>query len=228
MRPVSARPFAFSIVAGTQFIVLTFVAMLLFSGTPRAGGGDGYSFFRNFLSELGMTVTFDGTPNMPSTVLFVIALSVAGLGLISYFTAAGLAYAGSRVARLTGVAGAGFGTLSGIAFIGIAWTPANLTLGVHGIFVNAAFIAFLIAVLLHLVATLTTPAADNRIAVVFGVFALLLAAYLVLLFQDHLYETAEGLILQATGQKIIAYSAIICMIVPAYLMKRRILRHKRS
>ena len=80
------RPFQFTTLACVQFVVLTTVAMLLYPGGSRADPTSrGYSFFNNFFSELGLTVTSAGTPKRASLILWVIALTVAGLGMVVFF-----------------------------------------------------------------------------------------------------------------------------------------------
>jgi hypothetical protein len=51
---------------------------------------------------------------------------------------------------------------------------------------------------------------------VFGVFAICLAVYIWLLFNGPNIDSAEGLRVQVTGQKLIAYAAIITTLIQAY------------
>ena len=82
-------PFKFALAACVQFVVLTAIAMPLYPGGSFADpSSTRYSFFTNFFSELGMTVTSGGRPNIPCTILFVIALTWAGLGLVVFFVVA--------------------------------------------------------------------------------------------------------------------------------------------
>ena len=87
------RPFRWTMYACVQFVVFTTIAMLLYpggSGVDRSSRG--YSFFNNFFSELGLTVTRNGTPNTPSMVLFITALTLAGLGLVLFFVGLALIF----------------------------------------------------------------------------------------------------------------------------------------
>jgi hypothetical membrane protein len=207
-----------------QFVVLTAVAMLVYpGGTVADPASHGYAFFRNFFSDLGRTKTTLGAPNTASFLLFFVALTLAGLGLILFFTAMPGFFRQAvqptslqvRLARVLSWAGSAFGVVSGLSFVGVACTPANLYLGPHGLFVEAAFLSFFVASLLYTAAILLTPTYPRRYALVFTAFTLLLAAYLWLLFFGPRPTAPQGLVIQATGQKVIVYAAILTALIQA-------------
>jgi hypothetical membrane protein len=212
------RPFQFGLFASAQLIVLTLVAMLLYpGGTVADPASRGYDFFRNFFSDLGRTVSPAGEPNTVSAVLFVVALTVAGLGLVSFFVA-GLQFfwQEGRLLRTLGILTVISGLIAGLSFVGVAWTPANLRLGAHGWFVGTAFRAFLAAVLFQLVAVVFHRRYPKVYAAVYAAFALLLASYLWLLFEGPRPDSPAGLAIQATGQKIIVYAALLTVLIQSY------------
>jgi len=199
------------------FLALTPVAMLLYpGGTPVDADTEGYRFLGNFFSDLGRTVAHNGEPNGVSAVLFLVALGLAGLGLAVFFVAVVPLYRPGRVGLALGLAGAAAGVVSGFSFVGVALAPADIALAAHGWFVMMAFRAFLIATLLHTAAVLATAHYPNRYAAVYGVFALLLAAYLWLLFRGPGFGSAQGVMIQVTGQKVIAYAAIVTALIGAW------------
>ncbi len=209
--------FPLALFACAQFVVLTVVAMLVYPGgsyvdptTTR------YSFFENFFSELGVTVTGGGEPNPIASVLFFIALTLAGLGLAIFFVAVPRFFRGTRAALALSVLGSVAGVLSGFAFVGIAFTPANLYLSAHGQFVLAAFELFLVAVVFYTAAIFASRRYPHVYAWVYLAFAVLLAAYVVLLFGGPGLGSAQGVIIQATGQKIIVYAALLTTFIQAY------------
>jgi hypothetical protein len=69
--------------------------------------------------------------------------------------------------------------------------------------------------LFYLVTVLLTKSYPNRYAAVLAAFALLLVVYLWLLFTGPSPRSPEGLTIQATGQKIIVYAAIITVFIVA-------------
>jgi hypothetical protein len=218
-------PFEFAIFACVQFIVLTVVAMLAYPGGATAGPTMGrYSFFTNFFSTLGLTETSGGEPNTVSMILFVVALTTAGMGMIAFFMAMPRFFRHRRGVYALSWLGSLFGVMSGMSYIGVAFTPANLLLGLHTNFVLLAFRAFLVVVAVYAVVIFISPEYPNRFAGVFLVFALMLAGYIWLLTRGPGLDTQEGLIIQATGQKLIVYAAILCTLVQSYgaLLQKRV------
>ncbi len=202
------------ITACLQFVVLTAVAMLFYAGGTRTEpAASGYSFFRNFFSDLGLTQTYGGQPNIVSAVLFFIALTVAGSGLVLFFAAFPQFFGGSPLGKVLSWLGSVFGIISGLCFIGVALTPANLHLQVHTQFVLRAFQAFPVAVTFYAAAILCQRDYPRRSALVFAVFAVLLIAYLFLLTRGPSSRTLEGVVIQATGQKVIVYASVVSILI---------------
>lgn len=202
------------VAACVQFVLLTTMAMLCYAGgTHTEPTAPGYSFFRNFFSDLGLTRTHGGRPNTTSAVLFFIALTVAGSGLVLFFLAFPRFFTGSPLNKVLSRVGSVFGVLSGLCFIGVAFTPANLYLPVHAQFVLRAFQAFPVAVTFYVAAILCQRDYPRRFALIFALFAVLLIAYLFLLTRGPSSRTPEGLVIQATGQKIIVYASVVSILI---------------
>lgn len=210
-------PYQFVIYASIQFVVLTIIAMFIYpGGTGSDPSLDSYDFFRNFFSSLGLTVAPDGEQNWAAAILFFIALSVAGLGLVIYFIAEPQFFRRTRLLGALSILGSLFGVFCGVCFIGVAFTPANLLAEAHGWFVINAFRTFLLAVLFYIPAILLHGSYPKRYAFVYLLFALLLAGYIWLLFNGPGFDSPQGEIVQATGQKIIVYASIIAMLIQGY------------
>ncbi|MGE5221663.1 MAG: hypothetical protein ACM3PY_04450, partial [Omnitrophica WOR_2 bacterium] len=158
------RIFQFVIAASTLFVVLTAISMLAYPDTQ------GYSFFTNFLSELGATVTPSGQSNTLSAVLFAAGLGLAGLGLAAFFLAFPRFFQHNLAGRLLSLTGSTFGILSAFGFIGVALTPYNLNLGLHVQFVLWAFRLFPVAVTLYILAMLVDRHYPARYLLVFIAF----------------------------------------------------------
>jgi hypothetical protein len=207
--------YSWVIYSSAQFVVLTFIAMLFYPGGNFSdSGAEGYSFFLNFFSELGVTVAY-GQPNPVGTVLFFIALSVAGAGLISFFLIFPRFFAENKVNKYLTRFGSMFGVLSGVGFIGVAFTPANLLIDLHTQFVFYAFLLLPVATILYTLAIFREKRFPNNYAVIFSIYSLMLIAYVFLLFYGPAGDTRTGLMIQATGQKIIGYASIISILLVA-------------
>jgi hypothetical membrane protein len=203
------------------FILLTVLAMFLYpGGTFSDPASPGYSFFENFFSDLGMSVSHAGQANTSSRAIFTLALAMVGLGLIFFFLAFPQFFAAEKTTQILSKLGSGFGILSGISFIGVAFTPHNLYLDAHTEFVLWAFRLFPLAVLCYTF-VMRRSNYDRRAVLVFGIFFGLLVAYLLLLEFGPSLTTYAGMLIQATGQKIIVYASITSIMLQALIARSR-------
>ncbi len=213
--------FSLVMAACLLFPVLTTLAMLLYPGGTRGNPDQtGYRFFENFFSELGLSQSYAGGPQTASFVLFTAAISLAGAALILYYLLAPSLFWGTTKLRIISLAGSTFGVISGLSFIGAAFTPADVYLAPHALFVQLAFVTFFIAVSFYAGAIFIHPDFPNKYGWVNLSFSILLGVYIWLLFYGPGTDTQTGLIIQVTGQKLIAYAAIACMFVIAYGSQR--------
>ncbi|MBN2547788.1 MAG: DUF998 domain-containing protein [Anaerolineales bacterium] len=201
------------------FIILTLVAMLFYPG-PDGRYPGGYSFFRNFFSALGYTHNSAGYPNPVASVMFFIALSLAGAGLVLFFMAFPQFFTTTRRGRLLSWCGTAFGAAAGICFIGIAFTPADVYRQPHLYFVLWAFRLFPIAVFLYAIAIFSQKEYPRRYGWVFVVFGILLVLYVLLLEFGPGYDTPDGLVTQVVGQKIIVYASLVSILIQAWGAKK--------
>ena len=104
--------------------------------------------------------------------------------------------------------------------MGIACAPYDLVFDIHYQLVFWAFRTFLFAVSMYAYVIFRQNNYPRRYGWVFIAFAVFLAAYLVLLEFGPEATTSTGLIIQATGQKIIVYVSIISVMAQAWLAYR--------
>jgi hypothetical membrane protein len=210
------------VVAGCwQLVILTTMAMLVYpGGTIGDPTTRRYSFFRNFFSDLGRTVSVDGTPNTLSAILFFVALTWAGLALTLFFVVMPSFLRRPWPARVLSLSGSLLGIVAGLSFVGVACCPANLFLPPHKIFVQVAFVAFFAAALGYTAAILLAEDYPRGYAIILAPFTLLMAAYLWLLFFGPGLDSPHGLVIQATGQKIIVYAATVSVGIQAMGARR--------
>lgn len=200
------------------FIVLTTLAMLFYpGGTITDPTTQGYRFGENFFSELGFITANNGEPNPIAAVLFFIALNLAGASLILFFFTFWRFFqvpAGLRL--VTGFATL-VGTLSGLCFMGVAFTPADVLRGAHIFFVTWAFRLFPLAVAIYAGAILAHPTYPRRGGWLFVGFTACLVGYVLLMeLGPSAGESAWGQMVQVAGQKIIVYCSIACVMLQAW------------
>ena len=208
--------FSLTMIGCVLFVVFTVVAMLFYAGgTLIDPTTSGYSFTTNYFSDLGLTWSHARQPNTVSAILFIAALTSAGAGLVLFFLAFPRFFARSRGGKLLSGIGSTFGVIAGICFIGVALTPANLYLGTHIAVMMWAFRTFTVAVICYTIAIFREREYPNRFGFVFLAFAVLLVLYVLLLVAGPAYDSPEGIIVQAVGQKIIVYASVTSIFIQA-------------
>lgn len=210
VKPVTrARRFLYG--ACLAFLCLTVAAMLLYPGGTFVNPNTrGYLFFENFFSDLGMTRSYSGALNWGTMPLFVLAMFCAGSGVIYFFARFASQF---PAPRYLASAASACGILAGVCFFGIALTPQDVLSKVHDAFSAAAFLFLLLAACLYAVVILRAPTYPKKYALVFAALAVLLGAYMILFLWGPPLMTRAGTIIQATGQKLIVYATLLCLLL---------------
>ena len=170
----------------------------------------GYDFFKNYFSDLGRTHNFLGTSNFTSMLIFMTMVTLIGLATIFYYITTPYFFSNTQLCRKLSVYGSIMGFITGIGYIGIAFTPADL------LFVQIAFNSFFVAVILYSIAIYKNPVYPNFYAYVYLMYALVLGCYILIMLFGPSGRTPEGIGIQASSQKMVVYSQILCMMIQAY------------
>ncbi|MBN2156720.1 MAG: hypothetical protein JW776_11825 [Candidatus Lokiarchaeota archaeon] len=202
------------------FIVLTTINMFIYPGSYHIGPLDYYSdrymFIYNNLSDLGMLTTFLGEINYKSAVLFTFTLTITGVSFLLYVQH--LPYIFSKDTKSFALAQKGsiLGIISSVTYIGVAWTPWDVAIIPHMIFV---FIGFLVAIPFNIffaLAILRDESYPNGYAYMLIGFIFLIIGYIfALVFGPSAISTREGRIIESLGQKIIIYSQMVLIVLSA-------------
>lgn len=216
MTPEAARLRA-SLLLGASllFIALTTLAMGVYA--------DQYKFFGNFLSELGATRTWTNRPNHAAMVLFSAALAGLGVAFVA-FASTWRAFSCTRTAvRVAGVTAQSFGTLSGLAFVGVAFSPVNLVLDLHNSLVVVAF-ALLLGYVIAMTVVWACNGAPRSLFVATGTYLVLVLVYfaVVAVAVDAGIDTQHGRELLVISQKCFAYVSML-LVVYVTVATRRLL-----
>lgn len=200
------------------FVLLTIAAMFTYPGGTFNGEiTTGYDFFRNFFSDLGRITVAGDRSNIVSAILFSLALSLAGIGQVFFFLAFHEFFKADRTRNHWSFLGTISGVASGLCFVGIALAPYDLFFDIHYQLVFWAFRTFLVAVGIYSFVIFRQDAYPPRYGWIFVAFTVFLAAYLVLLEFGPKATTSAGLIIQATGQKIIVYVSIASVMAQSWM-----------
>ncbi len=221
-----SKVFSLVIISTSSFVVLTLIAMFFYpGGSVTDPTTHGYSFSENFFSELGRWTTRSGASSPIPATLFLIALTLAGFGLALFFIAFPQFFRETRSQKVLSILGSGFGVLSGVCFVGVAFSPADKFLPLHTRFVMSAFRLFALAVLLYIVPLFRHANYLRRYGWALAGFLILLIAYILLMqFGPSPLRSHQGEVIQAVGQKIIVYASIISITFQAWGAKGRVRR----
>ena len=212
------------------FVVCACTSMLLYPGGTRLDRGTaGYSFTQNAFSELGRTVARNGEPNLASATLFVLGLTPAGFGLSAFFVALlPLVSNHSRTASWLARLGCVAGVIAGVAYVAVAWTPADRLPAEHVWAERTAFRSFLVASVLLGFVTAGSKAFTFRAAAAWWSFGALLLGFILIGIFGPSRRTEAGLAVQVIAQKAIVFSALVIVAFQSYQAERAATRTKRS
>lgn len=201
------------IIGAIQFLIFTSSAMIFYpGGTIHDRSTEGYSFLTNYFSDLGRTRAWNGEDNSRSSSLFQSSLVIGGISLSLFFLVLPGIFSDMN-ARFTGSLAAITGVIAALCYLGIAFNPLDVDYWGHSRYVRAGFITFLLMSFFYTLAILNEPAYPNRYARAFGIFSIILFIQIVImLFGPRARSSPDALFLQATAQKIVVYSEIICML----------------
>ena len=160
------------------FVVLNIIAMLSYpGGTYLDDATVSYSFTRNFLSDLGRTLSYPGEVNFLSAQLFNMTLILAGVVFANFYLHVRKIFTAQRTLALIG---SFFGVLGGLSLAGVGLTPADLYLDLHIICANWLFRFFFVASLCYSLVIFRHPQFENKFAMGYLVFTFSILIYILI------------------------------------------------
>ena len=182
------------------YLALTAISILLYAGgTINDPDSVGYSFTRNFFSDLGKF-----TPrNFLSMIFFAGSLCVTGITFNFYFYNFMKYYNNDSLGIMAKI-GSFLGMVGALCFAGVGLTPHNVLGDLHIIFVNWAFRSFLISSILLSIVLYKDERFPNHYAIGYCMFAVSIFLYiLVLEFGPDAKSSDLSLIFNVLTQKAI-------------------------
>jgi len=195
--------------------IIFFCASIFFytGGTLHNPNTVGYSFTRNFFSDLGIL----SGENIISVVLFALGLLIVGLTFILYFYNFMKLFNTPTMNSKIGKVGSVFGIIGAIFFIIIGFTPHNYVHDSHIIAVNWAFRSFCICSILLFYSMHKDSRFESRYAMGYLIFSLLIFAYIIILeFGPSPRDSEFSLIFNVISQKIIVLAFILSVFYQSF------------
>jgi hypothetical protein len=198
----------------TQYILLCSIAMIFYpGGTEVNPNTPGYSFLLNQMSDLGRTESISGEKNHISMILFMITVIFVNVTFSPFYFAMLGFFSEKRVfcflAAISELISAIFG-------ITIAFFPTDQFPTAHLSVTLMFSIFFAIALCLIVIPIISNNSYPNRYGYVIMLYTVILAYYIMMVSTGVNPSTEEGLLILATGQKIVIYSGFLCIFILAY------------
>lgn len=189
--------------------LLAIAAMLIYpGGTTHDPTTHGYSVVNNFMSDLGMTVAYDGQPNRMGAAFFVIGFASVVVGLLWPLVAFIRLCSTSARSRPYARSAGGVGIVVASLFIGVALTPENRVMGIHLQFTLWALRLFPIGSLLLALACMKAEFIPGAVVVGWLLLTAILTVYVIILDWRPSLSTPAGLATQVIAQKAVAFAAM--------------------
>jgi len=207
------RAYIFQIAGAIISTILIFIAMLFYAGgTPDNPNNQGYSFYNNTLSNLGMTVAYSGKSNTISMILFSIALIVRSLSLIPFYLA--LRFFFNEISREKWFSSIGsiFGIIASLTTIGIVFTPVDILEDPHMLFVYIGYTSTLIMGVCFSIAMYSNKDFPKHYTYLFIIFTVVHFTISIM----GLVGLASNRTLYVTAQKIGWIAGLICFVIVGY------------
>jgi len=188
------------------------VAIRLYpGGTVLDESTHGYSFTHNFLSDLGSTVAFNYTRNLPGAVLFaagiLIGVSVLAGTFVGTIRLLSTEPRARLLARLAAVAGA----CVCLGYLGAALTPLDRAFRLHILSTIVAVRSFPIATMLLAIATARDRRFRARATIGWIALTLVLVGFIVMAHLGPRPSTERGLMTQVIAQKIMVVTVLVVL-----------------
>ena len=209
----------FPLIALSLFTSFIVIGIIKYPGSTYLDNSTiGYYFFKNFLSDLGRTVTFNGVTNFYSSFFFNNALCIAGLLFSVFYYFLPKFFQQENFFKIS-IIGSTFGILSCLCFIGTGLTPADLNLDAHIFFSNYLFYLSFPATLIYSYVIIRSHKINTLYGIGYFAFSISLVSYIFILeFGPAPKESHFGLVFQATSQKIIT----ICFVLATWMLSKGI------
>ncbi|MFW9922670.1 MAG: hypothetical protein ACFFDW_05185 [Candidatus Thorarchaeota archaeon] len=216
------------IVAGTFLIfILLILGMFYYPGGSKFNfEQQGYSFSENYLSDLGRVYTFNAEYNLISRLLFALAITIGGIGLITFYLLMPKLLLYDLKVKKISLAGGIIGIISSLICISIAYIPMDINLTIHRTAVYMFGVICLPAHILLAIAIFYDKNYPNIYGWLFMCYSIFLTTYILLwiIFKFESPYTQE--VTKIVGQKIILMLEATNVIIQSFGAQKIIQKQK--
>ena len=207
----------FIIFGPVQYVIFTAVAMMFYAGGTIVNPlSMGYDFWCNFFSDLGRVTALSGASNVISFTIFTITALILSFSFIPFAFAIPTFFKIDKKQYLIARIGSLICLISIFFLIATILTPWDIFSTTHLMFANLFNITGAMGVIFFAVAVLYNKNYPNIYAFIYGVLLVIAIVYTIVLIVLPKSITPEGLIIQASMQKISQYSFLFCFLIQGY------------
>lgn len=207
----------FIIFGPTQYIILTAVAMLFYAGGTMINPlSPGYYFWGNFFSDLGRVIALSGAPNVISFTIFTITAIILSLSFIPFTFVISSYFKSNKNQYLVARIGSLICLISIVFLMGTILTPWDLFDKVHLMFANLFNLTGVLGIVFFTIAVLYNKDYPNLYGFVYIALLIIAVIYTIVLISIPKSITLDGLIIQASMQKVSQYSFLLCFLIQGY------------
>jgi len=222
--------FILMIIGPTQYIILTAIAMVFYGGGTLVNPSNpGYFFWGNFFSDLGRVMALSGNPNIISCSLFTIAALLLSFSFFPFSLAVPNFFKKDKKQFVLSKFGSLLGVISISFFVAGIFTPWDIFNTTHLLFSNLFNFTGILVILFYILAIFSSKEYPNSYAYVYLVLFIFAIFYAVILLSLSKSISPEGLIIQASLQKVVHYLFLLCFLIQGYgAWKQESLMYKRK
>lgn len=201
------------VIGSVLYILLIFSAMIFYTGGTRDNPSiPGYSFWANSISDSGRTVAYSGASNIISMVILSVALIIYAISFIPFYLKISNLFKEGKSEKISSIIGTILGIVSSITLIGIAFTPADILIEPHMLFVYIGYASVFFNAIFYAIAMYMNKKFPKIYAIILIVFAFV---YFVTLMMG-IIGLASNRDLMVIGQKIGTFASLGTFFILAY------------
>ncbi|MFW9949297.1 MAG: hypothetical protein ACFFKA_04125 [Candidatus Thorarchaeota archaeon] len=209
--------FLLMVIGPIQYITLTAIAMIFYAGgTLTDPSSPGYFFWGNFFSDLGRLIALSGNSNIISYTIFTISALILSFTFVPFSFAIPGFFKNDKKQFLLSKIGSILGMISISFFIGGIFTPWDVFDTTHLLFSNLFNLTGVLVILFYTIAIIFNRNYPNTYAYIYIALFMFAIFYTIVLLNLPKSISTEGIIIQASFQKVVHYLFLICFLIQGY------------